>query len=126
MKKSIKLIVAISATALVSSVAVTPAAHGATKQKVCVALDTAGINDKSFNQSSYEGAKMALSKGYAASIKYAPAKSNADYAPNIKGFIAEKCTVIVGIGLSNVTSSPVDEDVLRLPIKESPLLFIPV
>ena len=98
MKKSIKLIVAISATALVSSVAVTPAAHGATKQKVCVALDTAGINDKSFNQSSYEGAKMALSKGYAASIKYAPAKSNADYAPNIKGFIAEKCTVIVGVG----------------------------
>ena len=49
MKKSIKLIVAISATALVSSVAVTPAAHGVTKQKVCVALDTAGINDKSFD-----------------------------------------------------------------------------
>ena len=89
MKKSIKLIVAISATALVSSVAVTPAAHGATKQKVCVALDTAGINDKSFNQSSYEGAKMALSKGYASSIKYAPAKSNADYAPNISKFVSE-------------------------------------
>ena len=34
--------------------------------------------------------------------------------------------VTVGIGLSNVISSPVDEDVLRLPIKESPLLFIPV
>jgi basic membrane protein A len=98
LKKSIKLIVAISATALVSSVAVTPAAHGATKQKVCVALDTAGINDKSFNQSSYDGAKMALSKGYAASIKYAPAKSNADYAPNISKFVSEKCTVIVGVG----------------------------
>ena len=38
----------------------------------------------------------------------------------------ESSPVIVGIGLSNVTSSPVDEDVLRLPIKESPLLFIPV
>jgi basic membrane protein A len=98
LKKSIKLVVAIAATSLVTSVAVTPAAHGATKQKVCVALDTAGINDKSFNQSSYDGAKMALSKGYASSIKYWPAKSNADYAPNINKMIAEKCTLIVGVG----------------------------
>jgi len=98
LKKSIKLIVAIAATSLVTSVAVTPAAHGATKQKVCVALDTAGINDKSFNQSSYDGAKMALSKGYASSIKYAPAKSNAEYAPNINKFVSEKCTLIVGVG----------------------------
>jgi basic membrane protein A len=98
LKKSFKFIVAVAATSLVASVAITPAAHGATKQKVCVALDTAGINDKSFNQSSYEGAKMALSKGYASSIKYAPAKSNADYAPNITKFISEKCTLIVGVG----------------------------
>ena len=98
MKKSFKFVVAIAATSLVASVAVTPAAHGATKQKVCVALDTAGINDKSFNQSSYEGAKLALSKGYASSIKYAPAKSNADYTPNINKFIAEKCNLIIGVG----------------------------
>ena len=98
MKKSFKFIVAVAATSLVASVAVTPAAHGATKQKVCVALDTAGINDKSFNQSSYEGAKMALQRGFASSIKYAPAKSNADYAPNITKFIAEKCTMIIGVG----------------------------
>ncbi|MFM8191432.1 MAG: BMP family protein, partial [Candidatus Nanopelagicus sp.] len=98
MKKSFKFVVAVAATSLVASVAVTPAAQGATKQKVCVALDTAGINDKSFNQSSYEGAKMALQKGFASSIKYAPAKSNADYAPNITKFISEKCTLIVGVG----------------------------
>ena len=98
MKKSFKFIVAVAATSLVASVAVTPAAHGASKQKVCVALDTAGINDKSFNQSSYEGAKMALQRGFASSIKYAPAKSNADYAPNITKFIAEKCTMIIGVG----------------------------
>jgi basic membrane protein A len=41
---------------------------------------------------------MALSKGYASSIKYAPAKSNADYTPNNKGFIAERCTLIIGVG----------------------------
>jgi basic membrane protein A len=98
LKKSFKFIVAVAATSLVASVAVTPAAHGATKQKVCIALDTAGINDKSFNQSSYEGAKMALQRGFASSIKYAPAKSNADYAPNITKFLSEKCTVIIGVG----------------------------
>ena len=98
MKKSFKFVVAVAATSLVASVAVTPAAHGATKQKVCVALDTAGINDKSFNQSSYEGAKMALKQGFASSIEYAPANSNADYAPNIKKFIEKKCTLIIGVG----------------------------
>jgi hypothetical protein len=34
------------AASLVASVAVTPAAQGATKQKVCIALDTAGINER--------------------------------------------------------------------------------
>ena len=97
MKKSYKVVVAIAAASLLTSVAVAPA-NAATKQKVCVALDTAGINDKSFNQSSYDGAKMALSKGYASSIKYWPAKSNADYAPNINKMIAEKCTLIIGVG----------------------------
>jgi basic membrane protein A len=97
LKKSYKVVVAIAAASLLTSVAVAPA-NAATKQKVCVALDTAGINDKSFNQSSYDGAKMALSKGYASSIKYWPAKSNADYAPNINKMIAEKCTLIIGVG----------------------------
>ncbi|MEN9351374.1 MAG: hypothetical protein RL455_315, partial [Actinomycetota bacterium] len=65
---------------------------------VCVALDTGGINDKSFNQTSYDGAKAALKAGYASSIEYLPAKSNADYAPNIQKFVDKKCTMIIGIG----------------------------
>ena len=89
---------AIAAASLISSVAISPAANAATKQKVCVALDTAGINDKSFNQTSYEGAKLAQKAGYTSSIEYLPAKSNADYAPNIKKFLDKKCTLIVGVG----------------------------
>ena len=89
---------AIAAASLISSVAISPAANAATKQKVCVALDTAGINDKSFNQTSYEGAKRALKAGYASSIEYLPAKSNADYAPNMKKFLDKKCTLIIGVG----------------------------
>ena len=98
MKKVNKVVVAIAAASLISSVAISPAANAATKQKVCVALDTAGINDKSFNQTSYEGAKLAQKAGYTSSIEYLPAKSNADYAPNIKKFLDKKCTLIIGVG----------------------------
>lgn len=98
MKKSYKVIVAIAAASLVTSVAVAPANAAGTKQKVCVALDTAGINDKSFNQTSYEGAKAAKAAGYASTIEYLPAKSGADYAPNIQKFVDKGCTSIIGVG----------------------------
>ena len=98
MKRANKVVVAIAAASLISSVAIAPAANAKTKQKVCVALDDGGINDKSFNQTSYEGAKRALKAGYASSIEFLPAKSTADYAPNIKKFLDKKCTLIFGIG----------------------------
>ena len=98
MKKSYKFVVALAAASLVSTVAIAPANAAGTKQKVCVALDTAGINDKSFNQTSYEGAKAAKAAGYASSIEYLPAKSGADFAPNVQKFIDKGCTVIIGVG----------------------------
>jgi len=98
LKKSYKVVVALAAASLVSSVAIAPANAAGTKQKVCVALDTAGINDKSFNQTSYEGAKAAKAAGYASSIEYLPAKSGADYAPNVQKFVDKGCTVIIGVG----------------------------
>ena len=98
MKKSHKLVVAIAAASLMTSVAVAPANAAGTKQKVCVALDTAGINDKSFNQTSYEGAKAAKAAGYASTIEYLPAKSGADYAPNVQKFVDKGCTSIIGVG----------------------------
>jgi len=98
LKRANKVVVAIAAASLISSVAIAPAANAKTKQKVCVALDDGGINDKSFNQTSYEGAKRALKAGYASSIEFLPAKSTADYAPNIKKFLDKKCTLIFGIG----------------------------
>ncbi len=98
MKNTYKVVVAIAAASLISSLAVAPANAAKTKQKVCVALDTAGINDKSFNQTSYEGAKAAKAAGYASTIEYLPAKSGADYVPNIKKFLDKKCTLIIGIG----------------------------
>ena len=97
MKKSYKVVVAIAAASLTATMAVTPAANAATKQKVCVALDTGGINDKSFNQLSYLGATTSVKKGYASSAEYLPAASPADYGPNLKKFVDKKCTYIIGV-----------------------------
>jgi len=99
LSKKLHVLSIIAASTLVAGVAVAPAAQAAgTKQKVCVALDTGGINDKSFNQTSYAGALAAKAKGYASTVEYAPAKSNADYAPNLKKFVDKKCTLIIGVG----------------------------
>jgi basic membrane protein A len=96
LKKSYKVVVAIAAASLMATMAVAPAANAATKQKVCVALDTGGINDKSFNELSYAGAKSAKAKGYASSVEYLPAGKS--YDENVKKFVDKKCTVIVGVG----------------------------
>ena len=98
MSKKLRVLSIIAASTLVAGVAVAPAAQAATKQKVCVALDTGGINDKSFNQTSYAGALAAKTKGYASSVEYLPAKSPADYVPNLKSFVDKKCTLIIGVG----------------------------
>jgi len=96
LKKVNRVVVAIAAASLISSVAIAPAANAATKQKVCVALDTGGINDKSFNELTYAGAKATKTKGYASSVEYLPAGKS--YDENVKKFVDKKCTVIVGVG----------------------------
>jgi basic membrane protein A len=46
LSKKLRVLSIIAASTLVVGVAVAPAAQAGTKQKVCVALDTGGINDK--------------------------------------------------------------------------------
>ena len=96
MSKKLRVLSIIAASTLVAGVAVAPTAQAGTKQKVCVALDTGGINDKSFNELSYAGAKSAKAKGYASSVEYLPAGKS--YDENVKKFVDKRCTVIVGVG----------------------------
>jgi basic membrane protein A len=96
LSKKLRVLSIIAASALVAGVAVAPTAQAATKQKVCLALDTGGINDKSFNQLSFEGAKIARTKGWASSAEYLPAGKS--YDENVKKFVDKKCTLIIGIG----------------------------
>src|SRR5262249_16189902 len=65
----------------------------------CMVTDTGGINDKSFNQSSWEGMQAAASaSGGSITVKYLPSTSTSDYAKNISTFISQKCGIIVTVG----------------------------
>jgi basic membrane protein A and related proteins len=60
--------------------------------------DTGGINDKSFNQSSYAGLLAAHAANPNVTTKYLPSTSTSDYASNITAFLGQKCGIIVTVG----------------------------
>jgi basic membrane protein A len=75
------------------------AASGATKFKACVVTDTGGINDKSFNESAWNGALEAYAADPSmAKPIYLQSESSADYTPNIKTFEGEGCGIIITVG----------------------------
>lgn len=88
-----------SAAALAFGVS-TPAAHAA-EVKACLALDTGGVDDKSFNALAWKGASVDAKKANKdVTAKYLSAASDADYAPNIKKLVDEKCSIIIGVGFA--------------------------
>ena len=64
----------------------------------CMVTDTGGINDKSFNQSSWQGMQAAAATNPNITVKYLPSTTTADYAKNISTFISQKCGIIVTVG----------------------------
>ena len=85
-------------TLTVSVASTTAAASAATKFKACVVTDTGGINDRSFNQSAYAGAKDAAKSDSNIVPSYLSSGSSNDYTPNINTFIGEKCGIIITVG----------------------------
>ena len=64
----------------------------------CMVTDTGGINDKSFNQSSWAGMQAAASADKNITVKYLPSTTTSDYAKNISTFESQKCGIIVTVG----------------------------
>ena len=85
-------------TLTVSVASTTMSASAATKFKACVVTDTGGINDRSFNQSAYAGAKDAAKADSNIVPSYLSSGSSNDYTPNINTFIGEKCGIIITVG----------------------------
>ncbi len=118
MKKTAKLVAGVAALVLVATAcgtkaktdtaATPPADASATDSPTtpadnasafngCMVTDTGGIDDRSFNASSWQGleeAKTALG----ITDQYAASASENDYVPNINAFVQQKCGIIVTVG----------------------------
>lgn len=65
--------------------------------KACMVSDSGGFDDKSFNQSGYEGLVRAQDE-LGAEILTAESTDEADYAPNIDAMMAADCDLIISVG----------------------------
>jgi basic membrane protein A and related proteins len=64
----------------------------------CMVLDTGGIDDKSFNQSSYAGMTAANKANPNVKISYVPSNSGNDYTPNLNAEVNKNCGAIIAVG----------------------------
>ena len=100
MKKTVKFTALAAASTLAISmvgIVTAPASLAAkVKPKVCLALDTGGIDDHSFNASAWAGAQSMSGK---ATVSYVVADANnPDYTGEVKSLVTAKCNLIVGVG----------------------------
>ena len=71
---------------------------GATKIKIGMVTDTGGVNDQSFNQSSWEGLQALAAEDDSFEVHYLESKTDADYNTNIQNFVDEEYDLIIGVG----------------------------
>jgi basic membrane protein A len=90
-----------------SSASITPSASSSSSSATgsnflaCMVTDTGGINDKSFNQSAWEGMQEAASANSNVTIRNIQSiPPNTDYTRNINTFISQKCGIIVTVGFA--------------------------
>jgi basic membrane protein A len=67
--------------------------------KACIVSDAGGFDDKSFNQLSYEGTKMAADE-LGAEFAEVQSDSETDFQGNIESLVAEDCNTIVTVGFA--------------------------
>lgn len=87
---------------LVCAMALTMAACGSSSSdtiKVGMVTDTGGVNDGSFNQSSWEGLQRA-GEELDIEVKYLESKTDADYKANLETFIDEDYDLIISVGFA--------------------------
>jgi basic membrane protein A len=61
-------------------------------------LDTGGVDDRSFNQSSYAGFQAAAKANPAIKISYVSSNSQNDYTPNLNAEVNKGCDTVVAVG----------------------------
>ncbi len=89
-------LVAVAASALLLSACGGGDSAGA-EVKACQITDTGGIDDKSFNETAWNGFLRAEEE-LGVEVKYLESTSEADYEPNIQAFLDEGCDIIITVG----------------------------
>jgi basic membrane protein A and related proteins len=73
-----------------------PASTGSLK--ACMVLDTGGVDDHSFNQSSWAGLQAANKANANIKISYVPSSSQNDYTPNLTAETNKGCDTVIAVG----------------------------
>jgi basic membrane protein A len=81
-----------------TSPAAPSAPSGGKAVTACMVLDTGGVDDKSFNQSSYAGMTAAAKANPNFKINYVPSSSGNDYTPNLRNETSKGCDPIIAVG----------------------------
>lgn len=82
-----------------SSASSSASSGGATAKFLgCMVTDTGGINDRSFNASSWAGMQAAAAANSSIKVTYLQSKQPSDYVSNINTFLGDKCNIIVTVG----------------------------
>jgi basic membrane protein A len=66
--------------------------------QACMVTDTGGIDDKSFNASAWAGLQAAKAEVPSVDPKYVASNAEADYEPNLRGFVTKKCNFVLSVG----------------------------
>lgn len=105
MAKVLRLVAGVSVLALAAAgcgskpTSATPSkvATAAAKFSACMVTDTGGIDDRSFNATSWAGMQAAKTDS-GTDVSYVQSTSENDYVPNISSLVAKKCGLIVTVG----------------------------
>jgi basic membrane protein A len=101
-RRKLKAVAALGVLALLAAGCAKPAPSTtpSTKAKFlgCMVTDIGGINDHSFNQTSWAGMTAAAAANSNVTVRYLQSGSSADYATNISQFEKEHCGIIVTVG----------------------------
>jgi basic membrane protein A and related proteins len=66
--------------------------------KACMVLDTGGVDDRSFNQSSWAGLQAANKSNPKIAISYVASNSQNDYTPNLSAEVNKGCDTVIAVG----------------------------
>ena len=74
-------------------------AKDASTFKACAVSDAGGWDDKSFNESAYNGLTAARDN-LGIQINTAESSSDTDFVPNVEAMVSDGCTLIIGVGFN--------------------------